>query len=149
MSSKMAVCCPAGSAPVRFSSRMTWLSVGEEDAMRAVAAVLGEERLTVEMEAGRDLSLAEAVALALAVQPSQPEAVAAEPPPVDPFGLSAREREVLQLLIEGSTNQEIAEALFISRRTAGTHVTNIFGKLGVNSRAAAVAVAFSNGLTDR
>jgi DNA-binding NarL/FixJ family response regulator len=53
---------------------------------------------------------------------------------------------VLILVAEGKSNHEIGEALFISPRTAGTHVTNILGKLGVSTRAAAVAFAHSRGL---
>jgi DNA-binding NarL/FixJ family response regulator len=50
------------------------------------------------------------------------------------------------LLVEGKSNQEIGDALFISPRTAGTHVSNILGKLGVHSRAAAVSIALNEGL---
>ena len=60
--------------------------------------------------------------------------------------LSPRETEVLQLLVDGRTDREIAETLFISPRTAQGHVANIFNKLGVNSRTAAVAAALQNGL---
>ena len=66
--------------------------------------------------------------------------------PANAFGLSPRELEVLRLLIEGKSNAEVGETLFISPRTAGTHVANILAKLGVNSRAAAVAAAMSRGL---
>ncbi|MGH2559657.1 MAG: LuxR C-terminal-related transcriptional regulator, partial [Thermomicrobiales bacterium] len=62
------------------------------------------------------------------------------------FGLTEREREVLRLLASGMTNNEIADALWISPRTASTHVGRILEKLGVNSRAAAVAIAFQRGL---
>ncbi|MGH2532243.1 MAG: ATP-binding protein [Thermomicrobiales bacterium] len=62
------------------------------------------------------------------------------------FGLTEREREVLRLLASGMTNNEIADALWISPRTASTHVGHILEKLGVNSRAAAVAIAFLHGL---
>jgi DNA-binding CsgD family transcriptional regulator len=64
----------------------------------------------------------------------------------NPFRLTKREVEVLRLLSEGKTDREIAAALFISPRTAGSHVTNIFGKMEVDSRAAAVATAFRNNL---
>lgn len=60
--------------------------------------------------------------------------------------LTPRECEVLALLVEGRTNREIADALFISRRTATTHVTNILAKFGVETRAAAVTYAFTHGL---
>jgi DNA-binding NarL/FixJ family response regulator len=53
--------------------------------------------------------------------------------------LTAREREILGLLITGLRNEEIAERLFISPFTAQTHVSNILGKLGVRSKTEAVA----------
>jgi DNA-binding CsgD family transcriptional regulator len=59
----------------------------------------------------------------------------------DRYGLSAREREVLALLIEGRTNREIGETLFISEKTASVHVSHILDKLAVNSRGAAAALA--------
>ncbi|MFI5692393.1 LuxR C-terminal-related transcriptional regulator [Kribbella sp. NPDC051586] len=62
-------------------------------------------------------------------------------------GLSPRELEVLRLLATGATNRAIAEQLFLSERTVARHVSNIFGKLGVNSRSAATAYAYEHGLT--
>ncbi|MYW63628.1 response regulator [Streptomyces sp. SID8379] len=56
--------------------------------------------------------------------------------------LSAREREVLVLVARGTSNKEIARELFISEATVKTHLTHIYGKLGVKDRAAAVAVAY-------
>ena len=61
--------------------------------------------------------------------------------PADPFGLTKREREVLALVALGRTNRQIADELFISENTAGVHVSNILGKLGVASRTEAAAVA--------
>ena len=61
--------------------------------------------------------------------------------------LSAREREVLAVLAEGVTNQELADRLFISERTANRHLSNIFTKLGVRTRTAAARVAIEAGLT--
>ena len=60
--------------------------------------------------------------------------------------LTRRETEVLALLAEGRTNRQIADALFISESTAGVHVSNILGKLGVTGRTEAAAVAFRSGL---
>ena len=60
--------------------------------------------------------------------------------------LSAREREVLVALADGLTNQELAERLFISERTANRHLSNIFTKLGVRNRTAAARVAIEAGL---
>jgi non-specific serine/threonine protein kinase len=62
------------------------------------------------------------------------------------YGLTAREREVLRLIAKGHTNREIATTLFISHRTATTHVTNILGKLGVPSRTEAATWAVREGL---
>ena len=66
--------------------------------------------------------------------------------PSDPFGLSRREREVLPLVAKGYTNRRIGEALFISESTAGVHVSHILGKLGVETRTEAAAVAVRLGL---
>ena len=60
--------------------------------------------------------------------------------------LSPRELEVLRLLATGATNRAIAEKLVLSERTVDRHVSNIFGKLGVSSRAAATAYAFERQL---
>ena len=63
-----------------------------------------------------------------------------------PFSLTPREREVLGLVADGRTNGQIAEALFISTKTASVHVSNILAKLGVTNRAEAAAVAHRAGL---
>ncbi|MFJ4483018.1 response regulator [Streptomyces longwoodensis] len=60
--------------------------------------------------------------------------------------LSAREREVLALVAKGTSNKEIARELFISEATVKTHLTHLYAKLGVNDRAAAVAVAYDRGI---
>ncbi|MEU8221759.1 LuxR C-terminal-related transcriptional regulator [Kribbella sp. NPDC048915] len=62
-------------------------------------------------------------------------------------GLSPRELEVLRLLATGATNRAIADQLFLSERTVARHVSNLFAKLGVNTRAAATAYAYEHGLT--
>jgi len=61
-------------------------------------------------------------------------------------GLTPRELEVLRLLVEGRSNRQIAEQLFISGKTASVHVTNILAKLGVHSRLEAAATARRVGL---
>ena len=65
-----------------------------------------------------------------------------------PAGLSAREIEVLRLVADGRSNGEIGEALFISRKTAGVHVTHILDKLGVANRVEAAMAAGRLGLLD-
>jgi two-component system OmpR family response regulator len=61
-------------------------------------------------------------------------------------GLTDREHEVLGLLAEGLRQDEIAERLVISKKTVGTHIEHILGKLGVRSRAEAVAAAYRDSL---
>jgi ATP/maltotriose-dependent transcriptional regulator MalT len=61
-------------------------------------------------------------------------------------GLTGREVEVLALLATGTTNRQIAARLVISEKTVARHVSNIFNKLGVSSRAAATAHAFKHDL---
>ena len=62
----------------------------------------------------------------------------------EPFrrlGLTARETEVLDLLVEGRTNRQIGDVLFISEKTASVHVTNLLRKLGVQSRTEAAEMS--------
>ncbi len=64
---------------------------------------------------------------------------------VDPawrYGLTPREREVLELLAAGDTNRQIAERLFISEKTASVHVSNILRKLSASSRTEAAGLAY-------
>ena len=69
-----------------------------------------------------------------------------QPDPDEDDLLSPREREVLVLVAEGKTNQEIADALFISQRTASDHVGAILRKLNVSTRAEAAVRAVRDGL---
>ena len=69
-----------------------------------------------------------------------------EIPSAGAHGLSPREREVLRLVAAGDTNKSIAAALVLSVRTVDRHVSNIYAKLGVSSRAAATAYAHEHGL---
>jgi DNA-binding CsgD family transcriptional regulator len=63
-----------------------------------------------------------------------------------PFGLTRREREVLDLICAEHTNAEIAAKLFISAKTVDRHVSNVLAKLGVPGRAAAASLAARLGL---
>ena len=65
---------------------------------------------------------------------------------LDRYGLTTREREILALVAAGLTNRRIADALFISESTAGVHVSNILGKLGVASRVEAATLATRLGI---
>jgi DNA-binding CsgD family transcriptional regulator len=61
-------------------------------------------------------------------------------------GLTARELEVLRLVATGKTNRTIAADLFVSEKTVARHISNIFFKLGLSSRAAATAYAYEHDL---
>jgi DNA-binding NarL/FixJ family response regulator len=61
-------------------------------------------------------------------------------------GLTAREVQLLRLVATGQTNKAIAAELVLSERTVDRHVSNIFAKLGVSSRAAATAYAYEHQL---
>jgi non-specific serine/threonine protein kinase len=125
-----------------------------EEQTRAIArATLGDEAFAATWAAGRALGMDAAIAEALALAPpadgfvavglagASPAVPTDVPAPRDPFGLTRREREVLELLAQRYTDPEIAQALFISPRTASGHVANLFGKMGVSSRRQAAAVA--------
>ncbi|HYF26866.1 MAG TPA: response regulator transcription factor [Baekduia sp.] len=98
--------------------------------------------------------LVEAIHAAVAgrtyLTPSMGARLAAEPPEDTgpPGGLTPREAEVLGLLALGYTNAEIAEQLYLSRRTVETHRASLQGKLGLATRAELVRYAFANGLVD-
>ena len=97
---------------------------------------------------GTTWSLAQAIAAAAAMPLVVPSTLNEHPAdasaPVD--GLSPRQREVLHLLVAGQTDRQIADGLFISRRTVQVHVAAIFAKHGVNTRTAAATTAIAAGL---
>jgi DNA-binding NarL/FixJ family response regulator len=84
------------------------------------------------------------------VDADRPEAPAAADgngvEPEDPFGLTARERQVLALVSRGATNREIGLELHMAEKTASVHVSRILAKLGARSRTEAAAVAHRHGL---
>lgn len=107
-------------------------------------ATLGAAEFERQFDAGAALGMA-IVAEALAYAPSvmQPGTRAAPSPG---FDLTFRELEVLQHMANGLSNQQIADAMFLSQRTITTHVTGILAKLSVPSRTAAVSYAIRQGL---
>jgi DNA-binding NarL/FixJ family response regulator len=106
-------------------------------ARRMGAAPLLEELDALIRRARLQLAAAEAPA---------PEDEAAAPDEFERLGLTAREAEVLRLVADGLSNRQIAEKLFISRKTASVHVSNILAKLGVSTRVEAAALAHRRGL---
>jgi DNA-binding CsgD family transcriptional regulator len=97
---------------------------------KAALAALDEARsIGVRLDALPTLAHADALAAKQASRPAYPA------------GLSAREVEVLRLVAEGLTDGQVADRLFLSRRTIGQHLHSIYTKLGVPSRAAATRFA--------
>ena len=119
----------------------------------ALAELRQRAGLTVEASALADDARAVFTTLGAAPSLKRLDALAAALPPDDapqpayPAGLSAREIEVLRLVAAGLTNAQVAERLFVSRRTIDQHLRSIYGKLGVPSRAAATRIAVEQGLT--
>ena len=119
-----------------------------ERARGSARLALGDLAFETAQSVGKTLSREQATAevLALLEQVRLPGVRDDLAPAGINHGLTAREVEVLRLLMVGRSNREIAEALFISPRTVGAHVTKILDKLDVGSRSAAVARALQLGL---
>jgi non-specific serine/threonine protein kinase len=118
-----------------------------------VNARLGEAVFSQALGAGRQQPIGHVVAVALALDRAQSLVSLSATNPVDQptpasaaLTLTRREREVLALLAQRLTDPEIAEALFISSKTAGHHVSNILGKLGASNRREAAAIAVRQAL---
>jgi non-specific serine/threonine protein kinase len=99
-------------------------------------------------DAGRALPLDVAIAEAFVAGDARPETEGTlnAAAGAAAHGLTERELQVLALLVAGRTDREIAETLFIGRRTAQGHVANILSKLGVTSRTAAATAAIAAGI---
>ena len=111
-----------------------------------VRADLGDEAFAAAWMAGRAMPLEQAVNEAGALAAGLTIASTTTSAPTLTFGLSERERDVLRLMAEGFSDQQIADRLVISERTARFHVTSLFNKLGAENRAQAVALASQRGL---
>lgn len=107
---------------------------GGDEIVRAVESVLSG-----------DAGLSPSIQRRLLERLSEP-APAAVAPVEPPDGLTTRETEVLLLIAEGLTNQEIARRLHVSPATVKTHINNLFAKTGLKDRAQAVRYAFGKGL---
>jgi DNA-binding CsgD family transcriptional regulator len=101
-----------------------------------------EDAATLELEAAREAF----ASLGAATDLSRVGMLAQISATVDSHGLTGRELEVLRHLAAGETNKAIAAELVLSVRTVDRHVSNVYAKLGVSSRAAATAYAHEHGL---
>jgi ATP/maltotriose-dependent transcriptional regulator MalT len=139
---------PYQSSYTRWREAEALMTSGDrEGAARAGTAALESSRglgsawLVDEIE-----SLAARARLQLGGEVPPAAAEPAQDEPEDPFGLTARERDVLALVAAGATNREIGERLHMAEKTASVHVSRILAKLNVRSRTEAAAVAHRQGL---
>jgi DNA-binding NarL/FixJ family response regulator len=124
---------PYAAARVRVSIALACRALGDED---GAALELDAARATFErLEAAPDLAHVDALRARPYVSPA-----------AAPGGLTRREIEVLRLVATGRTNRQIASELHLSEKTVDRHLSNIFAKLDVPSRAAATAYAFRHRL---
>ncbi|WP_367320384.1 response regulator [Streptomyces sp. HUAS ZL42] len=107
---------------------------GGDEIVRAVHSVLSG-----------DAGLSPSIQRRLLERLSDPEPRPAEPAEA-PDGLTARETEVLVLIAEGLSNQQIARKLHVSTATVKTHINNMFAKTGLKGRAQAVRYAYAKGV---
>lgn len=121
---------PYEAARTRVLLGMACRGLGDDDA----AALELEAARTVFVELGADPDIARV------------DSLVASAPSKSAHGLSRRELEVLRHVSGGKTNKEIATELVLSERTVERHVSNIFAKLGVSTRAAATAFAYEHQL---
>jgi DNA-binding NarL/FixJ family response regulator len=154
-----ALCCASvalaagDAADALAAARGAWRAWQELDApyeaararvlVAAACSLLGDEDSSV-----LELDTARAVFAHLGARPdvARVDAQAGGAPKPDARGLSLRELEVLQHVVDGASNRQIAAALMISEHTVARHLQNIFAKLGVASRTAASTFALAHNL---
>jgi DNA-binding CsgD family transcriptional regulator len=127
------------------SARETWHSLEAPYEIARTRVLVGdacralgdEEAAALELEAARDI---------FERLGAKPDLARLGARAGETHGLSRRELEVLRLVASGKSNREIASTLVISEHTVARHVQNIFGKLGLSSRAGATAFAFEHDL---
>jgi HD-GYP domain-containing protein (c-di-GMP phosphodiesterase class II)/DNA-binding CsgD family transcriptional regulator len=127
------------STPARLLAAADVYAALTEDRPHRPAHADDEAARLLEAEPGLDEQAVAAV-LAAAGQRDAP------PPPAWPAGLTDREVEVLRLIARGRSNRDVAEQLYLSAKTVGRHVENIYAKIGVSSRAAAAVFAMQHRL---
>jgi DNA-binding CsgD family transcriptional regulator len=121
---------PYEAARVRVLIGLACRQLGDEEA--ALMELDAAQWTFRQLGAAPDLARAQALSRQGGVEPAH--------------GLTARELEVLRFVATGRTNRAIAAELFLSEKTVARHVSNIFTKLGVSSRAAATAYAYEHDL---
>jgi non-specific serine/threonine protein kinase len=119
-----------------------WFELHREDQLRQARQALGPGRARAAADRGAAMSLDTAAEYALMLTDPGPP----QPTAPDPGKLSARERELVTLVAQGRTNAQIADQLYISARTVGSHLDRIRDKTGYRRRADLTRLALSEGL---
>lgn len=130
------------------------LHILHEPIVALVKASLSEEAFARAWSEGRSMTLDQVLVRPGSSVPStstllQPTMASTSPAPFSaspPAGLTAREVDVLRLVAQGMTNEQVAHQLTISPRTVNTHLTSIFSKIGVSTRSAATRYAVDHHL---
>jgi DNA-binding CsgD family transcriptional regulator len=147
---QLAQCDPVACATLR-SAVARWTDLGVPYEIATARTLLGQACRLSDDSAGAAAAFEAArhlfdnLGVRLDARDSQ---TVATPTPL-PAGLTAREAEVLRLVAAGHTNKEVASVLFLSDKTIARHLSNIFTKAGVSTRAAATAFAFEHDLIHR
>ncbi|HEX6482055.1 MAG TPA: LuxR C-terminal-related transcriptional regulator, partial [Ktedonobacteraceae bacterium] len=119
-------------------------------AVTAARTQFGEQAFARAWAEGRMMTLEQILSaqgqVALPIPGERPSSPRTASPPSYPDGLTAREVEVLRVVAQGLTNEQVAERLIISPRTVDTHLTSIYSKIGVTSRVAATRYAIEHHL---
>jgi len=139
---------PYPAAVMRFRQAETLVNAGDRDGATASLrdADLAATRIGAGWLRGEIEGLVARARLRLDAEPDRTVSSVPAPGSEDPFGLTRRERQVLELVARGATNREIGDQLFMAEKTASVHVSRILAKLGVRSRTEAAGVAHRLGL---
>ncbi|HWV24760.1 MAG TPA: LuxR C-terminal-related transcriptional regulator [Thermomicrobiales bacterium] len=138
---KLAAASRAIAATIGIDNRQTYFLDAEEleNAVRSRIEPQHHARLMTE---GAGMTPSDAIELAMRIARIHDQPAGTDTPdPASDAGLTARERDVLALLVAGKSNAAIAEELFISQRTVTTHLTRLYAKLEVASRTEAMSEA--------
>jgi ATP/maltotriose-dependent transcriptional regulator MalT len=139
---------PYLAADARWREAEAYLAHGDREraAAQAAAALSGALEIGAHWLASEIEGFAARARLRVAAPGEPAPAAVAAPGDDEPFGLTPRERQVLELVAGGRTNREIGQALFMAEKTASVHVSRILSKLDVRTRTEAAAVAHRLGL---